>query len=268
MAVAGAVALHELVQVGPLQRLRLLREVHVRAQVVDPQRLGPGLLLGGLGVEEQDVGLHALGVEDAGRQPQQRVHVALLQQVAPHRLAGPALEQHVVGHDDGAAAVDLEQRLDVLEEVQLLVLGRGPEVLPLVGLVFLLQVARLVDDGDAAFLAERRIGQHHAESLAGIAGQAVHARRDRAGIGVDAVQVQVHDAQPGRVRDQFPALHEPRPQVLLLILVEVLALVLAQRNRRRPAGSRRCRRRVADVSSAVGCTQSTIALMSSRGVKY
>ena len=194
--------------------------MHVRPQVVDPQLRRPRLLLGGLGVEEQHVGLDALGVEDAGRQPQQRVHVALLEQVAPHRLAGPALEQHVVRHDDGTAAVDLEQRLDVLEKVQLLVLRRRPEVLPLVGGVFLLQVAGLVDDGDAAFLAERRIGQHHAEPLAGIAGQAVHAGLDRARVGVDAVQVQVHDAQAGRVRDQFPALDELRPQVLLLVLVE------------------------------------------------
>ena len=107
MAVLGVVALHELVEVGPLERVRLLREVHVRPQVVDPERLGPRLLLGGLGVEEQHVGLHALGVEDAGRQPQQRVDVELLEQVAAHRLPGPALEQHVVGHDDGTAAVDL-----------------------------------------------------------------------------------------------------------------------------------------------------------------
>jgi very-short-patch-repair endonuclease len=209
VAVLRVVAGHELVQVGPLQRVRLQREVHVRPQVVHPQLLRPGLLLGRLGVEEQDVGLHALGVEDAGRQPQQRVDVALFQQVAAHRLAGPALEQHVVRHDDGAAPVDLQQRLDVLQEVQLLVLRRRPEILPLVGRVFLLQIAFLVDDGDAALLAERRIGQHHAEPLARIAGQRIHARADRAGIGVDAVQVQVHDAQPGRVGDQFPALDEP-----------------------------------------------------------
>jgi ABC-type dipeptide/oligopeptide/nickel transport system ATPase component len=34
--------------------------------------------------------VRALRVEHPGRQPQQRVHVALLQQLPPHRLAGPA----------------------------------------------------------------------------------------------------------------------------------------------------------------------------------
>ena len=96
MAFAGAVALHELVKVGSLERVRLLGEVHVGPQVVDPQRLRPRLLLSGLGIEEQDVGLHALGVEDAGRQPQQRMDVALLQQVAADGFAGSAFEQHVV----------------------------------------------------------------------------------------------------------------------------------------------------------------------------
>jgi hypothetical protein len=56
------------------------------------------------------------------------VDVALVEQLAAHGLAGPALEQHVVGDDDGGAAVDLEQRLDVLDEVELLVRGGDPEV--------------------------------------------------------------------------------------------------------------------------------------------
>ena len=159
--------------------------------------------------------------------PQQGVHVGLLQQLPPHGLAGAALEQHVVGDDDGAAAVDLEQALDVLEEVQLLVLGRGPEVGPLVGLVLLLQVALFVHDGDRRFLAERRIGQEqaHPVAVAGRARQAVLARDDGARVGVDPVEHQVHDAEPGRVRDEFPAPHEAPLQVLLLVGVEVLALV-------------------------------------------
>jgi len=53
-----------------------------------------------------------------------------LSRVPPHRLAGAALDQHVVRHHDGAADVDLQQRLDVLEEVQLFVLGRRREVPP------------------------------------------------------------------------------------------------------------------------------------------
>src|SRR5271166_6174319 len=63
---AGVIAGHELVEVGALERLRLERVVNVRAVVEDPQLLGPRLLTGGFGVEEQDVGLDALGVEDAG----------------------------------------------------------------------------------------------------------------------------------------------------------------------------------------------------------
>ena len=216
--------------------------MHVGPQVVNPQRLGPRLLLGGLGVEEQHVGLHALGVENAGRQPQQRVNIELLEQVAANGLPGTALEQHVVGHDDGAPPIDRQQRLDVLQEVQLLVLRGRPEILPFVAVFFLFQVAFLVDDGDAALLAEGRIGQDQAEAVAGIAGQAVHARMDRAGIGVDAVQVEVHNAQPGRVGHQFPAMHKALPQVLLLVGVEFLAVVLGHVFMGTDQRSRPCRR--------------------------
>ena len=62
-----------------------------------------------LTVEEQDVRLHAARVEDSSRQPQQRVYVTLLQQSSPDCLARPALEQNVVGYDDGGAPIDPEQ---------------------------------------------------------------------------------------------------------------------------------------------------------------
>ena len=133
MAVLWVVAGDEVVQVGALQRIGLEREVLVGAEVVDPEVLCPRCLAGRLAVEEQDVGLHALGVEDAGRQPQQGVDIALLQQLAADCLACPALKQHVVGHDDGGAAVDLQQGLDVLDEVELLVRRGCPEVVADVG---------------------------------------------------------------------------------------------------------------------------------------
>jgi hypothetical protein len=56
------------------------------------------------------------------------VHVALVQELAPHRLAGAGLEEDVVGHDHRRPAAHREQRLHVLDEVELLVRGRGPEV--------------------------------------------------------------------------------------------------------------------------------------------
>jgi hypothetical protein len=60
---------HVRVEDGALERLGLESVVDVGAVVEDPELLGPRLLEGGLGVEEQDVGLHPLGVEDAGGEP-------------------------------------------------------------------------------------------------------------------------------------------------------------------------------------------------------
>ena len=80
VAVAGAVAVDKLVEVGAGHALRLEREVLVGAQVVDPDGLGPGVLCAGLAVEEEHVRLHALGVEDPGGEAQERVDLALLEQ--------------------------------------------------------------------------------------------------------------------------------------------------------------------------------------------
>ena len=123
--------------------------MHVGTQVVDPQLFGPGGLLGGLGVEEQHVGLHALRIENPGGQTQTACARRTGAEVAANRLARATLEQHVVRHDDCRTAIDLQQRLDVLHEVELLVLGRGPEVRALVGVVFLFQFALFIDDGDS-----------------------------------------------------------------------------------------------------------------------
>jgi len=61
------------------QLLGSLGKVFVGAQIVDPELLCPRFLSGGFAVEEEDVGLHALGVEDAGRQAQQGVNGGLFE---------------------------------------------------------------------------------------------------------------------------------------------------------------------------------------------
>ena len=159
MAVLRVVAGDEVVEVGALEGVFLEREMQVGAQVVDPELCRPRLLLGGFAVEEEDVRLHALRVEDAGGQAQERVDVGLLEQFAADGFAGAAFEEHVVGQHHRGAAVLLEDGEDVLEEVELLVARAGPEVVAVDDERFLRCLACLVDDGDAALLAEGRIGQ-------------------------------------------------------------------------------------------------------------
>jgi hypothetical protein len=101
------------------------------------------------------------------------VHVALVQQLLADGLARAALEQHVVGQHHGGAAVLLEQRLDVLHEVELLVAGGGPEVVALDHVLLGADFAFGAGDHRAALLAEGRIRQHHVEALAGVGRQRV-----------------------------------------------------------------------------------------------
>ena len=124
--------------------------------------------------------------------------VTLLEQVLPHGLPGSPLKEHVVRHDDGGPSVDREQRLDVLDEVELLVRGGRPEVRAVVGQRLAVGLALLVDDRDRGLPAERRIGHDHlrmgtrlvAEGIVGLDEPLI------TGIRPDAVQEEIHPAEP------------------------------------------------------------------------
>ena len=72
---------------------------------------------------------------------------------------GAAFEEDVVRQHHRRAAVLLEDGEDVLEEIELLVARARPEIVAVDDERFLGGLARFVDDGDAALLAEGRIGQ-------------------------------------------------------------------------------------------------------------
>ena len=61
------------------------------------------------------------------------MNVGLFQQFAADSFTGSAFEQHVVRQNDGSSPVLLQNREDVLQEVQLLVAGRCPEVVAIDG---------------------------------------------------------------------------------------------------------------------------------------
>jgi hypothetical protein len=188
-SVAGLVAGDEVVEVGPAERVGLEREVLVGSQVVDPQVRRPGGVGAGLAVEEQHVCLDALGVEDAGRQAQQGVDVTFVQQPAADRLPGPALEQHVVGHDHRRPTMRSQQHLDVLHDVELIVRRGRPEVVPHDRERLALGLALGVDDLDRRLLPEWRVGEHHVEPDAGVGPQRVVDVDRTVGVGrFDAVQ--------------------------------------------------------------------------------
>ena len=158
VAVFWIVALDELIEIFALQRICFQGEVLVGPEVVNPELLGPRRLAGLLLVEEEDVCLNTLGLKQPCREAEQGVHVALVEKLTPDGLPGPTFEEDVVGNDDRRATVDLEQSLDVLEKVELLVRGRSPEIVALVGLSFFDGFTIIGHDCDATLLAEGRIG--------------------------------------------------------------------------------------------------------------
>ena len=145
------------------------------------------------------------------------MQIEVREQLAAQRLAGTALEQHVVGQDDRGATVDVEDRHDVLQEVELLVGRRHDEVLALDVAVFAHGPSVGADHGERRLAAERRVREHHGPALAGVGDQGV-AYVDE-GVAVrcsDAVQQQVHRSQPGGAVDQLVAGDELVAEVIAL----------------------------------------------------
>ena len=88
------------------------------------------------------------------------MNVTLVEQVSPHRLSYAAFEQNVVRYDDGRWLVNLQQGSQVLEEFELLVACRGPEVGTLHHETLTLRIPLGVDEGEAGLPPEGWLGQH------------------------------------------------------------------------------------------------------------
>ena len=132
MAVVGVVAGDEIVEVAVAHRILFQRESQVGSEVVYPQFLRPRGFAGGFAIEEQHVCLDALRIKDARRESEQRMGIAFMQQLLADGLTRSAFKQDVIRYDNRSPAVDFQNRFDVLKEVELLVRGGRPKILPFI----------------------------------------------------------------------------------------------------------------------------------------
>ncbi len=226
VAILRVVAGDEIIQVGTAQRVGLQGEIPVRAKIIDPQCSGPGGRAGRLLIKKDDVRLHPLLVKNTCWESQQGMHIEILQQSLADHLACAALEQHIIRHNNGCPAMDREDGFDVLEEIELLVTRADPEIIAHdnISLAFLSPL--LVDIGDAAFLAKGRIREHHFETLARVAAQAIsHVDGDRAFfVAANTMQEEIHHTQARRIVYNLPAAQGLVSQEILLIPVKGILL--------------------------------------------
>jgi hypothetical protein len=85
------------------------------------------------------------------------VNLASALRIAPDLLTTSTLEQHVIRYDGGATPVYLQHSLHMLDEVQLLVRGRGPGIRPVVRDRLFVGFTLFVDPSDRRLLPERRV---------------------------------------------------------------------------------------------------------------
>ena len=190
-----------------------------------------------------------------------------MQQLAPDRLAGAALEQHVVGHDHRGAAVDFSSvltcwtKLSCLFDVDAQKSSRtttsdSRSASPS-------SFTYAIDD----FLPNGGFVSTMSNRSPGSALQRVVDRDRAVGVlGADAVQEEVHGAEPRRGVDDLPAAQRLERRCLFWSGSSIAWLRdVVVRGEEEAAGAAG---RVADPHPRLGCITSTIAWISGRGVKY
>ena len=166
------------------------------------------------------------------------------------------LEEDVVWQDHSRRAAGFQNRKDVLDEVELLVRGGDGEVVPARHLA-------------AALGAEGRIGQ---DAVIAPIAWAFGYRVAVVDVGLDAVEIQVHQSQAARLEDDLAAGEGALLQAHLLLSIRGLAALLEiplgggdQEAGRADGG---IVDRIIRAWPISGRTQRTMARMAARGVKY
>ena len=221
VAILRMIASDEILEIGILHRVLLQCKVDIRTEIVDPHglrlRIGAGRTL----VEENDVCLYTRLVEDACGQAEDRVQITGGKQLLSDDFTRTALKEHVIRHDDSGLARGFQDRIDVLDEVELLVAAGRPEILTVIDEVCLLLLAFFVGEREGGFLAERRIGQHVIHAVARIGQQRIPAGDGHGAVNIaDVVQIQIHQAELEGGGDKLISVERAVLQKLLLIAVE------------------------------------------------
>ena len=89
------------------------------------------------------------------------MHIVIVEQFPPYRLSRSTFKENIIGHYYGDSAVHLEERLHMLQEVELLIGGSCLEVLTLVNQRFPVCSTFSIYDSYTASLAEGRIRKDH-----------------------------------------------------------------------------------------------------------
>lgn len=209
-------------------------EVDIGTKIIDPDGLRLGFGTGRTLIEENDVGLYARLVKDSGRQTEDRVQVAGSKELFADNLACAALKQHVVRHNHSGLARGFQNRVDMLDEIELFVAAGRPEILTVIYEVFFLLFAFLIGEGEGGFFAEGRVSENVIHAVAGIGEERIAVGDRNAAVNIpDVVQIQIHQAQLEGRRHQFISVESLVFEKFLLLPVERIILRIGKKCLRR-----------------------------------
>ena len=115
------IALNEILQVSIRHGMLTKRKVNICAKIVDPDFLCLTLWAGETLIEENHICLYTRLVKNAGWQTENGVQIRGVQQLFTDDLACTTLKQNVIRYNNGRLSGRLQNRIDMLDKVELFI---------------------------------------------------------------------------------------------------------------------------------------------------
>lgn len=102
--------------------------MNIRTKIIEPYMFRVSCLATGFLFEKEYICLHSIGIENPSRKTENCMKVTIMEYLLSDDLSCSSLEEDIVRKDYRCSSTDLEKCVNMLDEVQLLIAGRRPEV--------------------------------------------------------------------------------------------------------------------------------------------
>ena len=144
----------KIIKVALLHRILLQREVDICPEIIDPYLPCLAFRAGGTLVKEDHIRLHALFIKDTSGQTKDCMKIRILQKLLPYGFTSSSFEEHVIRHNHGSLSGRIQDRVNVLNKVQLLVGAGRPELRAIVNKILVLCFPFFVRKCDGGFFCQ------------------------------------------------------------------------------------------------------------------
>ena len=102
--------------------------MYIRTKIVEPYILRVSFFTASLLLEKEHVCFHSIRIKYPCRKTENSVKITVMKNLLTDNLSCTSLKKHIIWKDYGCPSVHLEERVNMLDKIQLFIARGGPEV--------------------------------------------------------------------------------------------------------------------------------------------